>query len=142
MADVLVRSVPTIPGGFRAVYPEDLPKWPAGVELMASVRLPRNIKMHRKAFAFLKALHPHVKDQYPTQEALRKALTIGSGYVDEAINPNTGEVHLQAKSWAFASLDEADFQKMYSAMVEMAISMVAGTDHADWELAVEELARF
>lgn len=142
MADVLVRSIPAIPGGFRAVYPEDLPRWPAGAELMATVRLPRNIKLHRKAFALLKALHPHVSDQYRTQEALRKALTIGSGYVDEAINPRTGEVHLQAKSWAFSGMDEADFQQMYSAMIQMAITMVSGTSRADWETAVEEIARF
>jgi hypothetical protein len=119
-----------------------LPNWPANAELLATIRLPRNIMLHRKAFAFLKALHPYVSDRYPTQEALRKALTIGAGYVDEAINPRTGEVHLQAKSWAFTGMDDAEFQRLYGAMIDLALTMVAGTTRDDWEMAVKEIARF
>jgi hypothetical protein len=139
MADILIRRTPS---GFRAVYPEDLPAWPAEAELLATIRLPRNVHLHRKAFALLKTLHPHVMDRYPTQEALRKALTIGAGYVDEAINPKTGEMHLQAKSWAFSGMGDEAFQPLYSAMVGLAIDMVAGTNADDWESAVMEIARF
>lgn len=139
MADILIRRTPS---GFVAVYPEDMPKWSIGGELLATIRLPRNIHLHRKAFALLKTLHPHVMDRYPSQESLRKALTIGAGFVDEAINPKTGEVHLQAKSWSFSGMGDEEFQPLYSAMVGLAIDMVAGTTADDWESAVMEIARF
>jgi hypothetical protein len=139
MPEILIRR--TV-GGFKAVYPEDLPRWPADAVLLATIRLPRNIGLHKKAFALLKVLLPHVSDRYPTQEALRKALTIGTGYVDEAIHPKTGEVHLQAKSWAFTGMGDEEFQLMYAAMVGLAMDMVAGTTADDWESAVMEIARF
>ena len=139
MADILIRRTPS---GFVAVYPEDMPRWPVGGELLATIRLPRNIHLHRKAFALLKALHPHVMDRYPSQEGLRKALTIGAGYVDDVLDVKTGELHLQAKSWAFSGMGDEEFQLLYSAMVGLAIDMVAGTNADDWESAVMEIARF
>jgi hypothetical protein len=139
MADILIRRTP---GGFRAVYPEDLPAWPVDAELMATIRLPRNIRLHKKAFALLNALWPHVMDRYPTKKALRTRMTITAGYVDIDVDPKTGDINLQAKSWAFSGMGDDEFQPLYSAMVGLAIDMVAGTNADDWESEVMEIARF
>lgn len=138
MADVWVRRTAT---GFVADDEEGMPKgWAIGDRLMATIRKPRNGKLHRKAFILLDVVWPHT--EYPTKEILRKAMTIGAGFVDEIVNPMTGEVGLCAKSWKFDAMDDSDFRELYSRLIDVALKIIPQSTRADWESAVEEVARF
>lgn len=126
--------------GLELSDPEDMPKgWRIGDQLLASIRKPRNAKLHRKAFILIDVVYPHT--EYPSKEALRKAMTVGAGFVEEIINPVTGETALSAKSWRFDSMDDIEFQQLYSAMIGVALKIVEGSTHDDWMNAVEEIAR-
>lgn len=119
---------------------DELPtSWKIGDDLLLNVRKPRDLRLHKKAFALAKVFYQH--SEYPSIEMARKALTIGAGYVDELINPMTGEVSLQAKSWEFGNMDNIEFEGLYKRMLQTAIKCAGGLED-DWELAVNELARF
>ena len=113
--------------------------WKDGEIVRCDVRKPRNIGLHRKAFILLQVVYPHTN--YPSMEALRHAMTVGAGYVDTVINPITNEVHLVPKSWSFDKLDDLAFSALYSAMIGVAINIVADSTAEDWEFAVDEIAR-
>jgi hypothetical protein len=137
VATIWVRRTPA---GFVALDHESLPaSWKIGETLRAEVVKPRNGKLHRKAFILLDVVFPHT--EYVSKEALRKAMTIGAGYVEEIINPITGEVALAPKSWAFSNMDEFAFRELYSAMIGVALKIVDGSTREDWFSAVEEIAR-
>jgi hypothetical protein len=82
---------------------------------------------------------PHTN--YPNVEILRKAMTIGAGFVDEVVDPFTGEITWQAKSWEFASMDDLEFKELYSRMVDVAMKLVGGSKREDWEEAEQDIAR-
>ncbi len=87
MTDIWLKRTPA---GVTPVEMDDLPKgWRIGDDLLANIRKPRNIRLHKKAFALAKVVYGH--SDYPSIEAVRKALTIGAGYVDDIINP-TGKI--------------------------------------------------
>lgn len=136
MTDILLKR--TI-SGMAPLDIDDMPKtWKVGDTLLCTVRKPRNVKLHRKAFALLKMVHPHT--EYPNIEILRKAMTIGAGYVDTLVNPMTGEVSLVPKSWAFTNMDDEEFNDLYSRLIDVALKLVAGSTREDWEQAEYEIA--
>jgi hypothetical protein len=111
-----------------------------GVDLRADVVQPRNPGLHRKAFALLNLVWPHTN--YPTVDILRKTMTIGAGFVDELINPMTGEVSLQAKSWEFAQMDNIEFEELFNRLVDVAIRLLGKSSRDDWPELEQEIARF
>lgn len=138
MATIWVRRTPA---GFVALDSEALPQtWKIGDTLRAEVKKPRNGRLHRKAFVLLDVVYPHT--EYTSKEMLRKAMTIGAGFVEEIINPMTGEVGLVAKSWSFEAMDDFAFRELYSALIGVAIKLVEGSTREDWLNAIEEIARF
>lgn len=117
----------------------DLAKLPAEAEVRADIVVPRNMGLHRKAFALLNLLYPHTN--YPTMERLRAAMTIGAGFVDETVDPYTGNVVWFPKSWAFDSMDDLEFRELYSRLVDVALRLVPGSRRDDWEDAEQQIAR-
>jgi hypothetical protein len=127
--------------GFAPMDTAELPKgWKIGDRLMATIRKPRNSRLHRKAFVLLDVIWPHT--EYPNKEILRKAMTIGAGFVDEIVNPMTGEVSWCARSWKFDSMDDAEFSELYSRLIDVALKIIPQSTRDDWMTAVEEVARF
>lgn len=126
--------------GFVPAPGAEIPKtWKIGDDLRAEVTKPRNLRKHRKAFILLDVVYPHT--EYPSKEALRKAMTIGAGFVEETINPMTGEVCLIPRSWAFHAMEEIEFSTLYEAMIGVALRIVEGSTREDWFGAVEDIAR-
>jgi hypothetical protein len=115
-------------------------KWRFDVDLRADIVQPRNIKLHRKAFALLNVVFPHTN--YPTVDRLRAAMTIGAGFVDETIDPYTGEAVWYPKSWSFESMDDLEFQELYSRLIDVALKIVPDSKREDWEEAVDQIVRF
>lgn len=126
--------------GFVPIDAEDmLASWKIGDEVLADVRKPRNAKLHRKAFVLLDMVWPHT--EYPNKELLRKAMTIGAGFVDLVANPLTGEVSYVPKSWAFGAMDDAEFKELYQRLIDVALKIVPGSGKGDWEAAVDDIVR-
>lgn len=121
------------------VAEEEVAALPNGKQLRAEIVVPRNGKLHRKAFVLLSKVFPHTN--YPNQERLRAAMTIGAGYVDETIDPYSGKAMWYPKSWSFENMDDIEFQQLYSRLIDVAIRIVPNSKRADWEQAVEEIVR-
>lgn len=121
------------------VAEEELAKLPNGKVLRADIVAPRNMGLHRKAFVLLSKVYPHTN--YPSMERLRSAMTIGAGYVDETVDPYTGEVVWYPKSWAFDKMDDVEFGELYSRLIDVALKVVPNSRRADWEQAVDEIVR-
>lgn len=143
----LKKVVLTLEGGdkVRALIPvdelaeDDFAKMPANKAMRADVVSPRNPGLHRKAFALLKIVHPHTN--YPTMDRLRAAMTIGAGFVDETVDPYSGEVLWYPKSWSFDAMDDIEFQELYSRLIDTALQIVPNSRRVDWENAVNEIVR-
>ncbi len=126
--------------GVRCDDQEALPEtWKVGDVLRAEVTKPRNGGLHRKAFVLLRKVHPHT--EYPNQELLRKAMTIGAGFVEPVTNPMTGDVALVPRSWEFNQMDDLEFEELYSRLIDVALKIVPGSQRDDWEAAVNEIVR-
>ena len=137
MSDIWLRRTVS---GFAAIDHDDiLPSWKVGDELMASIRKPRNAKLHRKAFVLLDQVWPHT--EYPTKELLRSAMTIGAGFVELVANPLTGEVSYVPKSWSFSAMDDGEFRELYQRLIDVALKIVPHSSRDDWEAAVDEIVR-
>lgn len=138
MAEIWLRRTAT---GLAPSDPDDIPRgWKIGDQLLANIRKPRDGKRHRKAFVLIDIVWPHT--EYANKDILRKAMTIGAGFVDEIINPITGEVALCAKSWRFDTMDQIEFDELYQRMIDVALAMVPNSKREDWSDAVDEIARF
>jgi hypothetical protein len=137
MADLWLRRTVF---GFVALDPDDvLPSWKVGDVIFASLKKPRNGALHRKAFVLLDQVWPHT--EYPNKELLRKAMTIGAGFVDTVVNPMTGAVSYVPKSWAFSAMDDDEFRELYQRLIDVALKIVPRSSRDDWEDAVENIIR-
>lgn len=93
---------------------------------------PRNSKFHRKFFAMLKvgfdAWEPRRK-KYRGQmvqknfERFRKDVTIAAGFYD-LVATAAGGVRHEAKSISFASMDDTEFEQVYTAVADVLLQGV------------------
>lgn len=60
-------------------------------------------------------------------DRFRKDLTILAGYYEQTIRLN-GEIRVEAKSLAFASMSEEEFQECYSALINAALKHINFND--------------
>jgi hypothetical protein len=118
---------------------EDFDKMRTGIDLRADVVAPRNGGLHRKAFALLKIVYPHT--DYPTMDRLRSAMTIGAGFVEDTVDPYSGQVVWVPKSWSFEAMDNVEFEELYNRLVDVALQIVPGSKRDDWEQTVDQLVR-
>lgn len=116
------------PGGFlKAANDEDaerILKLPSGTGIRAKITKIRNYDFHRKFFAMLQvgfeAFEPAIKEHkgFPVQkhfERFRKDCIIAAGYYD-VVAKLDGKVRAEAKSMSFGSMDQAEFEKLYTAV--------------------------
>lgn len=111
----------------------------------------RNYEFHKKFFAMLKvgfdAWEPPELEHkgLPVQknfDRFRKDCTIAAGFYDPVANLR-GEVRAEARSISFASMTQEDFEKVYSAVVDVLLERVLTKyTRADLDRVVEELMAF
>ena len=75
---------------------------------------PRNIKHHRKLFAFLQLIAEN-SEVYDTAEKALIAVKLCTGYADPLIHPETGEVLMLPRSIRFEAMGQDDFEAFYNA---------------------------
>jgi len=117
-----------------------------GARVIAKVTIPRNGRFHRKFFAMLNVAYqnwdkPQIDTPFGPAEcsydAFRNDVVVMAGYHE--LRGNTrGEWRLKAKSIAFANMDEAEFQKLYSAVVDVILAkFLTNWTGEDMDRAVE-----
>ena len=141
-----VGLLPTDPAG-----KEWLEKLRHGVRVVAKVTVPRNAKFHRKFFAMLHVAYdnydwPMIETQHgPARcifEQFREYVTIKAGYFELGATPK-GEPRAKAKSIAFGKMDEAEFERLYSAVLDVILmEFLSNWTERDMERAVEEMLKF
>lgn len=107
--------------------------------------IPRNPRFHRKFFALLQVgfeawepgrKHKSHKGQPITKnfEQFREDITILAGYYEQTFDL-AGRMRLRAKSISFSSMDDAEFEVVYSAvadtLLEKVLTTYAGRDDLD-----------
>jgi len=95
-----------------------------GDTVKASITRPRNIQFHKKYFALIDTIHRSMDESlteaYPTPENLRYVIMILTGNFDIQIMPD-GTQNKKPKSISFASMDDYEFEKVYSASLDVAL---------------------
>lgn len=130
---------------------ESVGKLRAGAVIHADFRQMRNVKFHRKFFAMLKlgfdAWEPATPEHrgLPVQknfERFRKDVTIAAGFYEPVVALN-GEVRAEAHSIAFGNMDEAEFEKVYSAAADVLLQRVLKNyTRADLDAVVDRMLAF
>jgi len=109
----------------------------AGEVIKFTFKKIRNGKFHRKFFALLnfafEAWEPdRVRQQYkgmPVQkhfERFRSDVTIAAGYYIQTFDLD-GNMKLEAMSISFARMDDLEFEKLYSAVVDVILGKILTT---------------
>ena len=152
MSEVLLRKVANV--GFvpaDADEAEKVVRFKSGGVVRAKFTQFRNYDFHKKFFAMLKvgfdAWEPPELEHngLPVQknfERFRKDCTIAAGFYDPVANLR-GEVRAEAQSISFGSMTQEDFEKVYSAVVDVLLSRVLKNyTRADLDRVVNELMGF
>ena len=134
--DILVKLSPDGAGliPVDSLQLESLSDLRHGVVYKATCTAPRDSRKHRRAMALFRVCYglwqpptvehlgvPVAKDF----ESFREHLTIAAGYY-KATYLVKGGVRLRAKSISYASMDQVDFDRFYSAVINAALEHVGG----------------
>jgi hypothetical protein len=86
---------------------------------------PRNIKFHRKYFALLNLAFENwdVDGDYKNFDVFRKNIAILAGFYKQAYNLQ-GVIVLEAVSIDFSSMDDVQFEKLFSASIDVILKHV------------------
>lgn len=133
MAEILLIKTPT-----GALVPADiesaqyLKKHKIGQGFRAKITRARNILFHRKFFALLN----YAFDTWEPEERVykghvvaknfdrfREDITILAGYFETSVRLD-GSVCVSAKSISFANMDEDEFEKLYSAVIDVLLKRI------------------
>ncbi|MFW5410759.1 DUF1367 family protein [Pectobacterium brasiliense] len=134
-----IEMVKNAGGVFCPAFEHDLPrltKFKNGEMYTAELKLTRNPIFHKKMFVFFHFCFQHwsgenagyeCTDEATQFDEFRKNLTILAGFF-ETVTTIRGEVRVRAKSLSFGSMEQDEFERCYSAMINAAIKHVfAGT---------------
>lgn len=153
--EVFVSRSPS--GSLVPAFPGDSDKLstlPKGRVFKATLVQPRNLRFHRKGFALLQVAFElwaeglpvgvEYKGEHvaPDFDRFRKDLTILAGFYEPHYDIR-GNVRLTAKSLSFSSMDEEEFGRVYSALLDTVLAKVLKhVDKDELEAAVERLIQF
>lgn len=111
---------------------------PEGVDLKATVTVPRKAWKHRKFFALCAVVHPH-QSVYPTIDTFRKALTCALGFADTFKLPD-GRTMLFPQSIAFDQMDDVEFDALFDRAVGFICErIIPAANSRDLEREVNEI---
>lgn len=100
-----------------------LSKLKLGEVYEVEIKKKRNYEFHKKLFALINLVHQNqTKLEGITFEALRAYMTMKAGYY-ESYTTDKGTFTLP-KSISFASMDNIEFEQLYSSIVDVAINLL------------------
>ena len=105
---------------------ESLLKLKTGEQYQLELKQVRNVKFHRKCFAFFNFCFHHWKSdrEFVSEkeqfDVFRSNLTVLAGFYVELYNIK-GELRIEAKSLSFASMSQDEFEEVYGALINAAL---------------------
>lgn len=128
-----------------------LEKIKLGAAINAEVRQPRNGKFHRKFFAMLDVAYsnhdwPETKTPWGratvNRDLFRRYVIVRAGHYEAALTPH-GEVRAEPKSISWAKMDEAEFSKLYSDVLDVILrEFLTNWTNGDMARAVNQMMAF
>lgn len=107
-------------GWFKPTFGTDqeaAKKIKAGEPYVYKCNRPRNYLFHKKFFALINMVFEN-QERYKHIDHLRKDLIIEAGYYDEYTDLH-GTVQKEARSISFASMDQDEFDTLYSKVLDV-----------------------
>ena len=105
-----------------------------GDSITAKLSFPRNLKHHKKFFALIRYAYHHMSEEmqgkFPSEDALRLELTLQAGYWDKHYTIGGKEI-VYPKSISFEKMDQVEFEKLYSAVLDVVIKWFVPEIDAD-----------
>lgn len=151
MAEIHLTRTPQGLAPATASAAEMLAKIGVGKPVNAKVSQPRGGKFHRKFFVMLDvAFSNHDWPEIETKwgkaktnfELFRKYVTVKSGHYEAALTPQ-GEVRAEPKSISWAKMDEAEFEALYSDVLDVILTeFLTNWKQGDVEDAVNRMLEF
>lgn len=132
-----ILVVKTLNGSLKPAYDTDLEvfkKMPKGEPFEIEYKKKRNPLFHRKYFSLMNLAYNN-QDTYEHLDDVRRYITVMSGFVDEFVNKDTGEVFLSPKSISFDSMDELEFSGLYEKSKNV-ISKWIGVSNEEIEIEI------
>ena len=108
---------------------DKLLRFKTGEQYEVDIKLSRNPAFHRKVFSFFNFCFAHWKGDNEFQceskqfDVFREHLTVLAGYYD-SYSSITGSVRVEAKSLAYSSMKQEEFEKFYTALVNAAMKNI------------------
>lgn len=109
---------------------ERMKRYKSGEIYDIEMKEPRNGPFHRKVFLFLQFCFQHwvsdydeIQDEVKQFEVFRDHMTVLAGYYDSYYGID-GKVRIEAKSISYASMDQAEFEVYYKALINVAMKKV------------------
>jgi len=105
----------------RALEDGKLRRIAQGEAIEFEYKIPRNLKFHRKFFAFMNAVYgiEKIEEEFSSINHLRKALAIAVGHF-EILKGMDGQAYVVPLSISFKGMDDAAFDEFYAkVMVEV-----------------------
>ena len=117
--------------GLVPLYDDDYDekkKLKVGTVYSADVKIPRNYKFLRKAFALLNAAWSLMDEgqiaAWRSKEGFRNYLTVAAGHYEVYWSPRLKEFVEFPASWSFDSMDEPTFSDLYDRMLDVVYSVL------------------
>lgn len=151
MAEIHMKRAPhgLVPATADAA--EMLAKIGIGKPVNAKVTQPRNGKFHRKFFGMLDVAYsnhewPEVSTNWGkatvSRDLFRQYVTVKAGYYEAALTPH-GEVRCTPKSISWAKMDETEFERLYSAVLDVILAeFLTNWTTGDMDHAVNQMMGF
>lgn len=142
MRKVLARDVPSgtpVLVATDEIAAEELGLLPSGKDLLVSAKSPRNPRQHRLAWALAQKLSESCDFLHDREDAM-DYLKIRCRHVKWISNPKTGNVFPVPKSIAYASLDQAAFNRLLRRMIYVICTeIVPGLPESDLRAEIEAM---
>lgn len=88
-----------------------------GQTYIAEIRVPRNIKFHKKYFSLINLAWEYLPEKtskgFRTKENFRKYVEVAAGWCDPFFSPGLKQWVEIPKSISFASMDDTQFTELY-----------------------------
>lgn len=137
------------PGGILVPDDDDtaerVQKLPVGTPLQMEYKKARNYLFLKKSFALVKLAFGYHSETMrkgvmyrgvpvlPDIERFRDDLTILAGWYTATFCVN-GDVKLRPKSWAYASMEEDDFEQLYSDLIDVVLIQIYQGQYSEAQL--------
>lgn len=133
--------------GLVPMYDEDFDekkKLSIGQAYECDVKVLRNIRFHRKAFALLNAAWSLMNERqqagWRSKDGFRNYLTVAAGHYDTYYNQRLQTFVELPRSWSFDKMDEAEFSNLYDRMKDVIFAVLG--DKVTEEIFDKVLANF